>query len=64
VTGLGEADQALAAPDEDLDLQFGFELLDLLAHPGLGGKQLARDPGEVEVVLNGRADIPQLLEIH
>jgi hypothetical protein len=44
VTGLGEADQALAAADEDLDLELGLEFLDLLADPGLRGEQLAARP--------------------
>src|SRR6478609_3409138 len=62
--GLGETDQALAAPDENLDPEFGFEFLDLLAHPRLRGEQFACHPRQIEVVLNGGADVPQLLEVH
>jgi hypothetical protein len=63
VACFGEADQPLAPPDEDFDLELALEVLDLLADPGLRGEQFIGDLRQVEVVLNRRTDISELLEI-
>ncbi len=64
LAGLGQADQAFAATDEDLDAKLDFKLANLLADPRLRGVQAIGDLGQVEVVADGRPDIFQLLKIH
>jgi len=61
---IGQSEQALALAHEQLDTEFVLEILDVLADPGLRGKQRIRHLGEVEAAPNGFADDPQLLEIH
>ncbi len=60
---LGQSQKPLAPADEQLDAEFVFQILDVLAHPRLGGEQRAGDLGQVEVAADRFLDDAQLLEI-
>src|SRR5262249_7677541 len=51
-SGLGN-DEALTLAPEQLDAEFGFQRLDLMAHRSLGHEQLVGGPGEALVAGSG-----------
>lgn len=61
---VGQAEQALALAHEQLDAEFGFQVLDVLADARLGGEQGIGRLGQVEIVPDGFADDAKLLDIH
>src|SRR6185369_162673 len=61
---LGQAEQALAAADEDLDAELVLKVLDVLADAGLRGIERAGDFGQVEILAHGFAHDAELLKIH
>ena len=61
---LGQAEQALAATDEDFDPQFVFKGPDVLADARLRGVERVRHLGQIEVLTHGFAHDAQLLEVH
>src|SRR5690606_5825202 len=62
--GLREADNAIAGPDENVETQLRFELLNLAADAGLRRVQGFGGSGQVIAVANNFNDIAKLLQLH
>lgn len=62
--GLSQAQQALAAPDEQLYAKLVLEILDVLRHTGLRCVESVGDVGEIEIALYRLTDDAKLLEVH
>jgi len=60
----GEPQQPFAPTDKQLHAQLIFQILDVLAHPGLRSDQGVGNLGQVEVTANGFLHNTKLLEIY
>ena len=61
---IGQPQQPLAVPDEQLNAQLRLDVLDVLADARLRRGQRGRHLGEVEAPPDGLTDDAQLLEVH
>ena len=61
---VGQSEQPLAAPHEQLDAQLVFQILDVLADTRLRREQHVGDLGQVEIAPDGLANDAQLLKVH
>lgn len=60
----GQSGQAFALSDEQIDVQFIFQIFDMLADPGLRGKQGIGHFRQIVILPNCFTDDAELLKIH